>query len=407
MVIFCIHAVETLTYFSRQMAESFAAWGYDVFYLDFSCLEKSAAKMRRAAAGCQAALITFNCIGLSGEDALWSGTDESGMGLRIWEELDIRCLNILVDHPVYYYKPFLMPVKTMRVFCIDWDHAAYMRRFYPSIPCAFLPVAGNRLLDSDLDSDKKEAHPAAEAGFSAWEKRPYPIVFTANYVPVGNIEAQLDALEPEYRDFYYEMIYAFVEYPEQNLLSVAEYYLKREMPEITDVELCSAMQTLPAVDLWVRTYFREKTVQALADGGIPVYLVGKDWEKMPCRHPQFLHYNGEMADSAFCVRAMSQAKISLNVMPWFKAGAHDRIFTAMLQNSVALTDGSSYLREQFADGDTLVYYSLAHLEALPQLAERLLREPERLYGIACRGRACAEKEHTWARRAEVLRGYME
>lgn len=47
------------------------------------------------------------------------------------------------------------------------------------------------------------------------------------------------------------------------------------------------------------------------------------------------------------MQAMRDARIALNVMPWFKDGAHDRVFTAMLQGTAALTDDSRYLREEW------------------------------------------------------------
>ena len=72
-------------------------------------------------------------------------------------------------------------------------------------------------------------------------------------------------------------------------------------------------------------------------------------------------------------------------MPWFKDGAHDRIFTAMLQRTVCVTDDSRYLRGEFADGEGLVYFSLKEREHLPGLVKTLLRAG-----------------HTWRERAAEL-----
>lgn len=397
LIIFCSHAVETLEYFSKELAEAFEKWGYEIFWMDFDKPGLSAWKLRQAVQGKEAVLLTFNFIGLSGEEELWDLDDDGMPETSLWEKMGIRCLNILADHPLYYSKALRHPVSDMQIFCIDRDHAAYIKRFYPDIMCEFLPSAGNRLLGS--------AHEHTES-LEQWLHRPYPLVFTANYVPLDNIKKQLDHLEPEYRDFYYEIIEAFIQQPQKDLLSLIEAYMRREIPDISDRDLRTAMGTMPAVDLWIRTYFREKTVRVLAEGGIPVHVFGKDWEQMACREPKNLVLNGRMVNSADCVQAMAQAKIALNTMPWFKDGAHDRIFTAMLQGAAALTDDSLYLREQFADNDTLLYYDLRSLEELPQKVRKLLQEPERLYAVSCRGKAAAEKFHTWERRAEVLREYL-
>ncbi len=78
----------------------------------------------------------------------------------------------------------------------------------------------------------------------------------------------------------------------------------------------------------------------------------------------------------------------------------------MLHKTVALTDDSRYLRENFTDGRELVYYDLGHLEELPEQVFRLLRQPERMYDIACLGYKAAIAHHTWERRAETLLSYL-
>ncbi len=415
IIIFCKHAVETLTYFSMQLADAFEESGYEIFWIDLDQTGRSAWKLRQAVQQKKAVLITFNFIGLSGEEDLWESDDTGEPTVSLFEKLDIPCLNIMVDHPVYYYQALQYPAANLRTFCIDRDHVAYMHRFYPDIFCEFLPLAGNCFLDND-DSDKKPPqYPqdigitkagAAEPTFEQWMQRPYPLVFTANYVPVSNIDRQIAAMEPEYRDFYHEIIEAFLHNPKQDLLSCIETYLRREIPDLTDAQLCEGMSSMPAVDLWIRTYFREKTVRILAEGGIKIHLSGKDWDQIRCTHPQNLITTGHMVNSAACVQATTQAKIALNTMPWFKDGAHDRIFTAMLAGTAALTDDSTYLREQFTHKDTIIYYDLSHLEQLPHLVTDLLQHPEDLYKISLHGKNTAQQHHRWKHRAEHLKQYI-
>jgi hypothetical protein len=398
LIIFCKNAVETLTYFSMQLAEAFEAWGYETFWFDMQMAGLSAWKLRQAMEQKkEAVLLTFNFIGLSGEEELWELDDFSVPRISLWEKLDIFCLNIMVDHPVYYDKALAYRLPRIQTFCVDRDHVAYMKRFYPKTPCEFLPLAGNDLLP---------AQAVLPDTFEQWQRRPYPLVFTANYVPVANIDRQLMEMETEYREFYYEIIESFIKEPGQDLLSCIESYLRREMPDLTDAQVCEGMHTMPVVDLWIRTYFREKTVRILAEGGIKVHLFGKDWDLVACAHPENLVSAGRMVSSGDCVQAIAQANIALNTMPWFKDGAHDRIFTAMLHGAAALTDGSTYLREQFAHMDTVAFYDLQSLECLPQQVEELLGEPQRLYEMACRGKAVAKQLHRWKNRAEILKGYV-
>lgn len=48
---------------------------------------------------------------------------------------------------------------------------------------------------------------------------------------------------------------------------------------------------------------------------------------------------------------LADAKVSLNVMPWFKDGAHDRVFNSILNGAVCVTDPSRYLEEELHEGE--------------------------------------------------------
>ena len=152
-------------------------------------------------------------------------------------------------------------------------------------------------------------------------------------------------------------------------------------------------------------FMNRRVLRILAESGLPLQIYGQDWERVSWTRPANLAFSGKAVNSIDCVRAMARSKIALNVMPWFKDGAHDRIFTAMLQGAVPLTDDSRYLRENFKDRDTLIFYRLDELEKLPIVVKELLKEPGQLYEIAVRAKALAGQSHTWRQRAEVIRLY--
>ena len=61
--------------------------------------KESAKKLAKFCKPKETAMITFNFIGLGGEEAfVW------GKGETIWEAMPVKCLNLLVDHPLYYHK---------------------------------------------------------------------------------------------------------------------------------------------------------------------------------------------------------------------------------------------------------------------------------------------------------------
>ena len=109
-----------------------------------------------------------------------------------------------------------------------------------------------------------------------------------------------------------------------------------------------------------------------------------------------------MLDSLGCLQQISRAKISLNVMPWFKDGAHDRIFNSMLNGAVCLSDGSLYLDEILHDGKDYRLYDLAHLEKLPDMVHDILSNRVKWEQMQKNAYTLASKKHTWADRARRI-----
>ncbi len=94
-------------------------------------------------------------------------------------------------------------------------------------------------------------------------------------------------------------------------------------------------------------------------------------------------------------------------MPWFKEGAHDRIFNSQLNGAVSLTDDSIYLKEQLIDKKNCVFYSLKNIAALPEIVHNLLDHPDQLETIAQNGYKTALSSHSWKKRAETLLFYIQ
>ncbi len=390
------NAVETLGYFSTQIGRELKRMGAEIYWIDFGRMYESLEGLDRFVNGEGAALLTFNFIGLSGEEIFSAepgaggrvAVEAAGAPRTVWERYGMRYVNILVDHPMYFHTKLLRAPAGMRLFCIDREHVRYVRRFYPGIRAEFLPVAGNELLP-DMPP-------------LPFEKRRYDLVFTANYVCFDELAARLVMQGPEYEVFYRGILDDLIAGPDQSVDAVMERHIAEELGECSDADKRSAMAGMAVIDLCVRAYFRERIIQELLDADLAVHVFGADWERMPCKKPWNLIANGGQVDSAACVQAVREARLSLNVMPWFKDGAHDRVFTAMLQGTAALTDDSRYLREEFTDGKELVFYALSSVAPLPGLVYDLLRDEERLERIAMEGYRAARKRHTWGERARML-----
>lgn len=402
-------AIETLSYFSRQMEVHFKERGCAVFWVDMEHAAESARRLTKFCKPKETAMLTFNFIGLGGEEAFaWE------KGETIWEAMQVKCLNILVDHPLYYHRYLERKHPGMILFCLDRQHVAFVKEFYPGHEVHFLPTAGNLLLSdtgNSLLSDRTEEAKVFDAAayrksLIPYRKRAYDVVFIGNYAPLPDLAKHFPMQSEEYIDYYYRIIDDMIIHSDMSLHEALIKNLREEIGELSVSALKTGMVSMVFLDLYVRTYFRAKVICALAESGIKVHLFGKDWDKMICTKRDNLIWCGGQVDSAGCVRAVQNSRICLNIMPWFKDGVHDRIFTAMLNGSVALTDDSLYLRERFVDGKELRFYSLEQLECLPRIVKELLNDPETAERIASEGCETAWREHTWQKRAEVLDTYL-
>ena len=395
-IIFIKNAVETLGYFSEQIALELERNGYETCLIDYERMYESMDEMLHFLEREETALVTFNFIGLRGEAVF-----QTESGRSIWQEENLPILNILVDHPLYYHSCLKEAGERMRVFCVDREHVGYVRRFYPGVKVKFLPLAGNELLFSHGDGEHG-THRADVPEPVPYGRRTFDLVFAANYVSMEMLEEKVKALDEDYRIFYRWITEDLIADPTQSVDAVMERHIRDELGAVPEEQLCAAMSGMIWIDLFVRSYFREKVVQTLADAGIIVRVFGSDWEKIHCKKPQNVRTSGGKVNSAACVQAMRDARIALNVMPWFKDGAHDRVFTAMLQGTVALTDDSRYLREECRDGENICFYSLRALQQLPDQVVSLLEDPVRMAELAERGYRMAEKRHRWKNRAGLL-----
>lgn len=95
-IIFIKGAVETLEFFSLQLAKSFESQGFQTWFWDLKSPLSSREAFEALGGYSSSLLLTFNFIGLSGESQFQSGS------VSIWEQHNIEICCIMVDHPMYY-----------------------------------------------------------------------------------------------------------------------------------------------------------------------------------------------------------------------------------------------------------------------------------------------------------------
>lgn len=380
--------IETQGFFSEQMTKAFLEMGHEVLLYDLEKPWEYSGKLLRFVERGNTVVVCFNFHGISGEaqfiddEAVW-----------FWEAFDIPVYNIVVDHPMYYYELLSMRPRNYHHISIDREHQRFMQRFFPEIRSDyFLPLAGTTLFEN--------------GDYLPIEQRPYDVILTGNYAAPERFDKYINRHGEEYARFYRGMIDELLACPEKCVTEVCIEHIMREIPKVTEAELKETMPNITFIDLYVRHVLRRDVVKNLVDAGIKVHVFGGKWEEMECEHPENL-INEQAKDSLECLQAIANAKISLNVLPWFKEGAHDRIYNSMCNGAVCLTDTNQYLQNTLMDGENSIIYSATELCKLPQQVKGLLENQERLQQIADQGYKMAMAGETWAHRCKQIQEWIE
>ena len=140
-------------------------------------------------------------------------------------------------------------------------------------------------------------------------------------------------------------------------------------------------------------------VQCLVEAGFKVHIFGGGWEQAP--------FHGELIDhGAVSYREMldviSKTKVLVQDEALFNDGAHDRVFTGMLNGAVVVSEYSSYLDELFDDGQDLFMFDWQHTKEQMEVIHQLISDEHYRTEIAGNAYTKVIKSQTWRNRAERI-----
>lgn len=182
-----------------------------------------------------------------------------------------------------------------------------------------------------------------------------------------------------------------------NILRDIDYILKRGNCNIND----ELKRTLYFYSLYLHRYLRYykriKLLNCLKDYKIDIY--GNGWDTIPLSKNH--KYHGSL-DFIELLKKIKKSKILLNVMPEFVYGGHERIFTAMYNGTAVITNSNTYLKNNFEDGNDLVFYSFSKLDEIKSKIDLLLNNENYLNKISYAGQKKVSENHTWHNRAKEI-----
>lgn len=331
----------------------------------------------------------------------------------------VKLWHIILDHPLYHNSVLKQPLKNMRVVCLDETHAEYIRKYYSHI---------KEVIVMPLPADTAK-------NLVPYNERSRDVLFTGTYTSSEDIVALAmrssgDSVEiKNFQTMRKEPAQEFINsmqifnkmagYLLENPCETIENAYTFALGDITDetalketaAAFADGLELNFLADMFIRAVIREELLMEMLRNGIDVDIFGHGWEKFveKCgnveksegRFKGKINICGEV-DYRQLPELYADAKIALNVLPWFKAGQHDRIALAMCNGCVCVTDESTYLEKKFVDGENIFMYSLEDMTGAAMLVRDLLTHPLEAARAAAKGYVCAVSSLSFKKYIEIF-----
>lgn len=368
--------VESFNFFTDQLAGEFRAGGHEVFIFDFRNPMNSYGGFAQFLLGGADAVVCFDGWGLRDD-----------VFIEIWDKYQAVAVDILMDHPLRFHPVLEKHPKNYLLFCCDRNHVEYVRKYFSRTvsQVSFMPHVG--------------VLPPSDAPVIPYEERKYDLLFCATYYRPEDKFTEIRQVFTENSDlhrFYQAMYDLFLEDSTVTTEQAVVDTLEKFGWTVPDETLKNILRCSEYVDWAIRMYQREQIVKILAKADIPLHLLGRGWENHPSVKRPNVHHIDNRIPYGQTLPYMADARINLNVMPWFKAGTHDRIFNILLQHSLPLTDSSSWIDENFTDNVDIKLYDLKHPERIPDMVHALLKDSGQAEEIIQKGYEKTAGRFTWS-----------
>lgn len=316
--------------------------------------------------------------------------DSQGSAFEPYRDSDVLHISILLDEP---FNPA----------CNGYDNAArrhivtYLDRtdkmYFSRMQIAgqkhkvFMPLGGTNSgisLDELLERKKKSPYGAvfSASKFSLCENRP---VWTEH----GADSALAKVLDD---------VLCLLQWEPVSVTAAAQKVLAdRNLDEDIYFEVLAYF--FPWMVSYIKAWRRQRLLEELIADGIEVNIFGGGWEDDDFSGKAKLHGRVSYEDM---LNITTFAKVVVNDEACFNNGAHDRVFTSMLNGAVVVSEYSAYLAEEFADGQDLFLFDWRHIREQLQVIPQLLSDDGLREKIAVSAYAKAVQRHTWQHRAQHL-----
>lgn len=355
--------------FADEIAEGFRKLGRETVFVDLTDTPGLQSNLSNALSGGNVEFIlSFAAAGYCFESH----------GKNIYDQFPFPFFAFQVDHPAHHYDRFCFD--NIIISAMDRSHVRFLDNYFKGSKKAFfMPHGGCRSKYAGTAREKK-----------------INVLFPASYMNPNEHRTAIKRLEPFSQKLIsetVEIILANDAIPIENALGTVA---QRVGIDIYDDKLKEkiASEIIRRIEIFVRSIKRMKMLQILDDAGIAVDIYGNGWPTSPFKCHRIhsaLPFN-EIND------LITESKIVINAAN-IADGAHERVFTTMLNGALSLSDYNPYLEETFKENSEIVFYRWTQIDKMPEIINNILSDNDMREEITRNGTAAATAFHTWDHRA--------
>ena len=322
-------------------------------------------------------MVTMNQVGISLSEG----------GLNYWQNHNIPVVDFIQDHPRNYDDILLNPPCEVVAVSFDENNIDFIRRFYGNVNSVFfLPNGGTEI-----------------RGCTPFSERNIDVLYMGGCQQIISGFPLIEGLPEKGSSFYIQVIEMMKNNPQLTTEgAIEEWFDCNGIVVSEDALLTINLTAAPYIENEVRRYFKLLGMHALDEAGIHVEIYGGDsWKDPDMPFSDNIHINPRISSQQMN-QIISEAKISLCFIPWYKRGCSEKNFDSMLNGALCVSDRSAYLDTNYKDGENIVFFDLNNSQQMAADVKWLLDHPDVSERIARNGYLTAAKYDTWMNRFDQL-----
>ena len=358
--------------FADEIAEGFRKLGRETVFVDLTDTSALQSNLSKAFSGSNVEFIlSFNAAGYCFELNAKS----------LYDSLPFPFFAFLVDHPAHHLDR--LRFNNIIISAMDRSHVHFLNNYFKgSKKVFFMPHGGCRSSLAGTPREKK-----------------IDVLFPASYMDMDEELTKIKSLEPFSQKLIYDSVDIILKndaIPIEDALEAIGRGLGINIYE-GKIFYKMASEIINKIETLVRAIKRTEMLKILDDAGIAVDIYGNGWPENRFKSHRvhkalpFNEINDLMTESRIVINAANIAD-----------GAHERVFTTMLNGSLCLSDYNPCLAETFREDSEIVFYRWTKITGMPDIITKLLADNELLENISLNGAAVASASHKWEHRAAQL-----